>query len=117
MGRWRQHLYEGVAESVEKSLKLPEGTLLETPWRKLAPELQHLVTKRTAIAKRLKSLHAAGLCTHVAQALWRTATASDSTFTARTTGLDTQTAQKLDQITINFWEEWLGETLTHADIS
>ena len=57
-----------------------------------APELQRLVAKRTSIAKRLKRLHAAGLCTHVAQALWRAAAASDATFAARTTGLDLQTA-------------------------
>jgi hypothetical protein len=80
-----------------------------------APELQRLLTKRTAIAERIQRLHAAGLCTHVAQALWRTATASDATFTARTTGLDLQTAEKLDRITTEFWEKWLNEPLTHAD--
>jgi excinuclease ABC subunit A len=40
LGRWRRHIYRGVAETMERKLELPEGTLLETPWRDLAPELR-----------------------------------------------------------------------------
>jgi excinuclease ABC subunit A len=40
LGRWRRHIYRGVAETMERKLTLPEGTLLETPWRDLSPELR-----------------------------------------------------------------------------
>ena len=33
MGRWRQHLYEGVANAIEKDFKLKADTLLDTPWK------------------------------------------------------------------------------------
>jgi excinuclease ABC subunit A len=42
LGRWRRHIYRGVAETMERKLGLAEGTMLETPWQDLAPELQHL---------------------------------------------------------------------------
>jgi excinuclease ABC subunit A len=42
LGRWRRHIYRGVAETMDRKLGLAEGTMLETPWRQLAPELQHL---------------------------------------------------------------------------
>ncbi len=48
-------------------------------------------------------------------ALWQTATAFDITFTARTTGLDPRVAAKLDQITIDLWQEWLGTPMTPQD--
>jgi excinuclease ABC subunit A len=38
LGRWKRHIYRGVAETMERKLELPEGTLLETPWEKLAEE-------------------------------------------------------------------------------
>jgi excinuclease ABC subunit A len=41
-GRYRRHVYNGVAETMERFLKLPEGTLLTTPWRDLKPELQRI---------------------------------------------------------------------------
>jgi excinuclease ABC subunit A len=40
MGRWRRHIYQGVADTVERVRELPAGTLLETPWSQLAPELR-----------------------------------------------------------------------------
>ena len=80
-----------------------------------APELQKLLTKRTASAARLQQLHSQGLTTHVAQALWRTATASDATFIARTTGIDAHTATKLDQITIDLHQQWLNTPFTQRD--
>jgi len=35
LGRWKRHIYKGVAETMERKLELVEGTLLETPWRDL----------------------------------------------------------------------------------
>ncbi|MFP6666981.1 MAG: excinuclease ABC subunit UvrA [Pirellulales bacterium] len=42
MGRWRRHIYKGVAETVERLRDLPPGTLLETPWKDLDPELRSI---------------------------------------------------------------------------
>ena len=38
LGRWKRHIYRGVAETMERKLGLAEGTLLETPWRDLTPK-------------------------------------------------------------------------------
>jgi excinuclease ABC subunit A len=38
LGRWKRHIYQGVAETMERKLGLPEATLLEAPWRDLAEE-------------------------------------------------------------------------------
>ena len=35
VGRWRKHIYRGVAESIEKDLGLKEGSLLKTAWSDL----------------------------------------------------------------------------------
>ena len=40
VGRWKRHIYEGVAESLERSQELPTGHMLETPWEQLDEELQ-----------------------------------------------------------------------------
>ncbi len=40
MGRWRRHIFQGVADTVERIRDLPEGTLLNLPWEDLSPELQ-----------------------------------------------------------------------------
>jgi excinuclease ABC subunit A len=42
LGRWKRHIYRGVAETMERKLELPEGTLLETPWNNLAEEHRHI---------------------------------------------------------------------------
>ncbi|HEY2826334.1 MAG TPA: excinuclease ABC subunit UvrA, partial [Pirellulales bacterium] len=42
MGRWRRHIYQGVADTAERLHNLEHGTMLETPWRELSPELQKL---------------------------------------------------------------------------
>ncbi|QDU96275.1 excinuclease ABC subunit UvrA [Lignipirellula cremea] len=47
MGRWRRHIYQGVADTVERLHELPEKTLLETPWKKLDPALQQLLLQGT----------------------------------------------------------------------
>ena len=43
ISRWKRSIYSGVAEKVEQSNELPEGTLLETPWEDLDPQLQELL--------------------------------------------------------------------------
>ena len=40
MGRWRRHIYQGIADTVERLRDLAKGTLLETPWEALPAELQ-----------------------------------------------------------------------------
>ncbi|MBL9080438.1 MAG: excinuclease ABC subunit UvrA, partial [Planctomycetales bacterium] len=41
MGRWRRHIFQGVADTLERLEKLEEGTLLETAWEELSPDLQN----------------------------------------------------------------------------
>jgi excinuclease ABC subunit A len=43
MGRWRRHIYRGVAETLERKRGLPQGTVLETAWEELDPELQNAI--------------------------------------------------------------------------
>ncbi len=40
MGRWRRHIYQGVANTIERQHDLSDGTILETPWRDLDPQWQ-----------------------------------------------------------------------------
>ena len=42
MGRWRRHIYQGVADTIERLRGLPHGTMLDTQWNKLPAELQNL---------------------------------------------------------------------------
>src|SRR5262249_33815018 len=35
LGRWKRHIYKGVADTMERKLGLDEGTLLEKPWKEL----------------------------------------------------------------------------------
>ena len=42
LGRWRRHIYDGVAQTMERVLELDEGTLLETPWKDLTEEQQDI---------------------------------------------------------------------------
>jgi excinuclease ABC subunit A len=42
LGRWRKHIYDGVARAIEKDLTLAEGTVLKTPWEKLPVEVRQL---------------------------------------------------------------------------
>ena len=41
VGRWRRHIYQGVAASLEKEHKLEEGSLLKTPWQDIPPAIQY----------------------------------------------------------------------------
>jgi len=43
MGRWRRHIYRGVAEHLERKHGLPPGAVLETAWEELAPEIRHAI--------------------------------------------------------------------------
>ncbi|HVW01968.1 MAG TPA: excinuclease ABC subunit UvrA, partial [Planctomycetaceae bacterium] len=43
MGRWRRHIFEGVARVIERVVNLEEGSLLKTPWRDLPAEAQELL--------------------------------------------------------------------------
>jgi excinuclease ABC subunit A len=43
LGRWRRHIYQGMADTMERKLGVEEGTLLETPWEKLEPSQQRLI--------------------------------------------------------------------------
>jgi excinuclease ABC subunit A len=36
LGRWKRHIYRGVADTMERKLGLEEGTLLTKPWRELS---------------------------------------------------------------------------------
>jgi excinuclease ABC subunit A len=38
MGRWKRHIYEGVADTMERKLSLEEGALLDVPWRELTQQ-------------------------------------------------------------------------------
>ena len=41
-GRWRRHILQGVADTVERVQQLPEGTMLDSPWEKLPAEMQQI---------------------------------------------------------------------------
>jgi excinuclease ABC subunit A len=41
MGRWRRHIYRGVAESLERKHGLPHGAVLETAWEELDKAIKH----------------------------------------------------------------------------
>jgi len=43
LGRWRRHVFQGMAMTMERVLELEEGTILETPWENLAEEHQQLL--------------------------------------------------------------------------
>ncbi len=42
IGRWRRHIYQGVAAAIEHDLQLEQGSLLKTPWRDLPEEARGL---------------------------------------------------------------------------
>ena len=42
LGRWKRHVYQGVADTIERVRKLPRGTMLETPWEELPADLQQV---------------------------------------------------------------------------
>jgi excinuclease ABC subunit A len=42
LGRWKRHIYQGVADTMERKLELEAGTLLDTPWCDLDPEYRNI---------------------------------------------------------------------------
>jgi excinuclease ABC subunit A len=42
MGRWKRHIYQGVADAIERQKGLEAGTMLETAWEDLDSELQKI---------------------------------------------------------------------------
>jgi excinuclease ABC subunit A len=38
LGRWRRHIYQGVADTMERKLELKSGALMDTPWEKMPEE-------------------------------------------------------------------------------
>ncbi|QDU58839.1 excinuclease ABC subunit UvrA [Aeoliella mucimassa] len=42
LGRWKRHIYKGVADTIERKWELEEGTLLETPWGELSDDLRNV---------------------------------------------------------------------------
>ena len=43
IGRWRRHIFAGVAGTMERKLGLSEGTFLETPWNEVPHEAQEIL--------------------------------------------------------------------------
>lgn len=43
LGRWRRHIYQGVADTIERQWELPSSTLLETPWQDLDKKHQDVL--------------------------------------------------------------------------
>ncbi|MCA9100826.1 MAG: excinuclease ABC subunit UvrA, partial [Planctomycetales bacterium] len=41
LGRWRRHIYKGVADTLERTGKLEKGMILDTPWQNLDEALRH----------------------------------------------------------------------------
>ncbi|MEM8911007.1 MAG: excinuclease ABC subunit UvrA [Planctomycetota bacterium] len=42
LGRYRRHIYKGVAEAIDESLELPAGTMLEGKWRDLPEQARKI---------------------------------------------------------------------------
>lgn len=42
MGRWKRHIYQGVADTIERKQDLVPGTMLDTPWQDLDASLQSI---------------------------------------------------------------------------
>jgi excinuclease ABC subunit A len=40
VGKWRRHIYDGVAETLEYDLQLPKGTVLKSAWRELPEQVR-----------------------------------------------------------------------------
>lgn len=42
LGRWRRHIFQGVADTMERKREIDAGTMLETPWKSLDADLKKL---------------------------------------------------------------------------
>ena len=43
MGRWRRHIFQGVAEALEKMYELPPNSVLESAWEEIDPRAQKAI--------------------------------------------------------------------------
>ena len=43
MGRWRRHIYRGVARAIEQDCSLLEDSFLKTPWMDIPPEAREML--------------------------------------------------------------------------
>jgi excinuclease ABC subunit A len=43
IGKWRRHIYDGVAETLELDRQLPKGSVLKTPWKELDDDVKRAV--------------------------------------------------------------------------
>ena len=50
LGRWKRHIFQGVADYLEKTYKLPPNTVLETAWEELDAKIQQALLWGTAEA-------------------------------------------------------------------
>ncbi len=41
LGRWKRHIYQGVADTLTRVYNLEKGDILETAWEELDPRIQH----------------------------------------------------------------------------
>jgi len=41
LGRWKRHIFQGMADTIERKHELPAGTLAETPWHELPADQQY----------------------------------------------------------------------------
>ncbi len=41
LGRWKRHIYKGVADTIERKQELADGMLLETAWEELSEQHKH----------------------------------------------------------------------------
>jgi excinuclease ABC subunit A len=42
LGRWKRHIFQGVAETMERKRELKAGTMLEAPWGEIPEEVRNL---------------------------------------------------------------------------
>ena len=50
LGRWKRHIFQGVAEYIEKTYNLPPNTVLETAWEELDTKIQQALLWGTGTA-------------------------------------------------------------------
>ncbi|EAQ76886.1 excinuclease ABC subunit UvrA [Blastopirellula marina] len=43
LGRWKRHIYKGVAETMERKLNLDAGAFLDTPWRDMDENVKQIL--------------------------------------------------------------------------
>ncbi|MCX7420751.1 MAG: excinuclease ABC subunit UvrA [Planctomycetia bacterium] len=65
IGKWRRHIYDGVAETLEYDLKLPKNSVLKSPWNELPDSVKHALLFGTGSRHILYEWkHGAGVWKH-----------------------------------------------------